>query len=101
MHTFIEICEEQERLRLLRHNEAEKLAYERMLDRKVSVPALPPSPGVYEDEIAPSGEHWYKVVMPSGKIGTVHFPDDLWDESVLPNLWRRFEAKTRKRLKIV
>lgn len=101
MHTFIEMFEEQERLKLLRHNEAEKLAYERMLDRKVTLPSLPPEPGVYEDEICPPGEHWYKILMPSGKVGTVRLPDELWDESLLPNLVRRYEAKTRRRLKVI
>lgn len=98
---FIDLCERMEQLRLLRHSEAEKLAYERFLDRKVTLPPLPPEPGVYEDEIHPPGEHWYKILMPSGKVGTVRVPDELWDESLLPNLVRRFEAKTRRHLKVI
>lgn len=101
MHTFIEMFEEQERLKLLRHNEAEKLAYERMLDRKVTLPPPPPDPGVYEDDIHPPGEHWVTILLPSGKVGSVHFPEELWDENVIPHLWKRYHAKTRAKLKIV
>ena len=58
-------------------------------------------PGVYEEEIHPPGEHWYKIVMPSGKIGTLHLPDELWDEDVVESLWKRFEKKSQKGLSIV
>lgn len=93
-----------EQLRLLRHNEAEKLAYERFLDRKVTLPPTPPpppEPGVYEDDIHPPGEHWVTILLPSGDVGSVHFPDELWDENVIPHLWKRYHAKTRAKLKIV
>jgi hypothetical protein len=60
-----------------------------------------PGPGVYEDEIHPPGEHWYKILMPSGRIGTVHLPDELWDKDVVDELWRRFDKKAQKGLSIV
>lgn len=58
-------------------------------------------PGVYEEDIHPPGEHWVAILMPSGKVGTVKFPDELWDDDVIPNLWRRFDAKTKKRLRVI
>jgi hypothetical protein len=67
----------------------------------VKIPSLPPAPGVYEEDIHPPGEHWYTILMPSGNIGTVRLPDELWDEAVVSNLWKRYEAKARNRLKIV
>lgn len=58
-------------------------------------------PGVYEEEIHPPGEHWVVILLPSGKVGTVKFPDELWDDDVIPNLWRRFDAKTKRRLRVI
>lgn len=37
------------------------------------------------------------ILLPSGKVGIVHFPDELWDDDVIPNLWKRFDEKTRQR----
>ncbi len=59
-----------------------------------------PEAGVYEEEIHPPGEHWYKIVMPSGNVGIVHFPDELCDEEVVRTLWKRFFKKSSN-LKIV
>lgn len=98
---FIEICDKQEWLKHLRRHEAAKLERERLRNQVVKMPPLPPEPGVYEDEIHPPGEHWYKILMPSGNVGTVRLPDELWDESLMPNLVRRFEAKTRRHLKVI
>lgn len=99
---FIENWERQEALKRLRRNEAAKLERQRGLNAPLPViPSLPPEPGVYEEEIHPPGEHWYKIVMPSGSVSIVHFADELWDESVFRNLERRFEAKARKRIKII
>jgi hypothetical protein len=54
---------------------------------------MKPLRGVYEEEIAPPGEHWYKVVLSSGKVGLIHFPDELWDTDLGDNLIRRLDAK--------
>jgi hypothetical protein len=59
------------------------------------------NPGVYREEIHPPGEHWIKILMPDGKVGTVRFPDELWDERVIPDLWELFDAKVPAKLKIV
>jgi hypothetical protein len=66
-----------------------------------SIPDKAPGPGVYEEEIHPPGEQWYKIVMPSGAVGIVHVPDEFWDEDVLLDLQIRFERKTRRRLAII
>lgn len=50
--------------------------------------------GVFEDRIHPPGERWVTIVMPSGSVGQVHFPDELWDDDVLPNLRKRYAART-------
>ncbi|MDB4871982.1 MAG: hypothetical protein JWL97_2986 [Gemmatimonadales bacterium] len=49
--------------------------------------------GVYVEEIAPPGETWYKVVLSTGKVGIVHFPDELVDPGLYENLCRRLERK--------
>lgn len=99
---FISMWEREEALKKLRRNEDLRLREARLLNRPtIEIPPLPPEPGVYEEEIHPPGEHWYKIVMPSGRVGIVHFPDELWDEQLFPNLQRRFEAKTRKRMQII
>lgn len=98
---FIQGWEEREARRKRARNEAARLTDERLRERVITVPDLPPEPGVYEEEIHPPGEHWYKIVMPSGSVSIVHFADELWDESVFPNLQRRFEAKARKRFKVI
>jgi len=53
---------------------------------------IPKSPsndrGVYVEEIAPPGEHWYKIVLSNAKIGIVHLPDDLVDPTVLDEYLR-------------
>jgi DNA-binding Xre family transcriptional regulator len=57
-------------------------------------PPLPvQSRGVYTEEIAPPGETWYKIVLSSGKVGIVHFPNELVDSGLLENLWRRLDAR--------
>lgn len=98
-----EIREREDRLIQLRIDgitgaDARRLEEERWLNRDVK---LPPDPGVYQEDIAPPGEQWFKIVMPSGRVGIVHFPDELCDMALLPNLWRRFHAKTRRALKII
>lgn len=57
--------------------------------------------GVYEEEIHPPGEHWVKILMPSGNVGVIKYPDELWDDTVMPDLWRRYKEKTQLRLRIV
>lgn len=89
-----------------REDQERHLRIERALDKPfVSTRIKPPSPkyepGVYEEEIHPPGEHWVAILMPDGKVGTVKFPDELWDDDVIPNLWRRFDAKTKKRLRAI
>lgn len=49
--------------------------------------------GVYEEEVAPPGEHWYKIVLSSGKVGLVHFPDELVDAGLIDSLRHRLDAK--------
>lgn len=61
---------------------------------------ITPLAGVYEEEIHPEGEHWVKILMPSGKVGTLKFPDELWDDDMIPNLWKRYYEKTRPKLEI-
>lgn len=97
--------EREYRLRLERHTgeDVRRLAERRREEigrRSVSARATY-EPGVYEDDIHPPGEHWVTILLPSGEIGTVHFPDALWDENVIPHLWKRFHAKTKRRLKII
>lgn len=98
---FIEMFDREEALKQLRRDEVAKLERERNLVRPMTMPALAPQPGVYEEEIHPPGEHWVKILTPSGRVGIVHFPDELWDDSVMPNLWKRYRAKTDRKLKIV
>ena len=49
--------------------------------------------GVYVEEIAPPDEAWYKIVTSKGRVGVVHIPAELDDESVYDNLVRRLDAK--------
>lgn len=58
---------------------------------------MAPVRGVYEEEVAPPGEHWYKIVLSSGKVGIVHLPDELVDEDLAENLWKRLDAKDPQR----
>jgi len=58
---------------------------------------MKPLRGVYEEEIAPPGEHWYKVVLSSGKVGLVHFPDELCDEATEERLWAQLDEKDPER----
>lgn len=61
--------------------------------------------GVYVEEIAPTGEHWYKFILSSGKIGIVHLPDELVDSSVLDEYLRclldTIDPPHGRRLKLV
>lgn len=99
---FIQNWEKDEARKKLERAGIARLAESRRLNALLPmIPALPPEPGVYEEEIHPPGEHWYKIVMPSGAVGVVHFPDELWDEALFPNLQRRFEAKTKRRLQVI
>lgn len=98
---FIQQWEKEEARRKAARDAIAKLVQDTLLERTVKIPPLPLPPGVYEDEIHPLGEHWYKILMPNGKVGTVRVPDELWDESLLLNLVRRFEAKTKRRLKVI
>lgn len=64
--------------------------------------ATSPVRGVYEEEIAPPGERWFKVVTSSGKVGTVHLPAELVDPAFAENLKRRLDAlDPARKLKIV
>jgi len=56
-------------------------------------PPLKPKRGVYEDDIVPPGERWFKVVTSSGKIGRIELPEELIDPSFEENLWRRLDAR--------
>lgn len=47
---------------------------------------LMPIRGVYIEEIAAPGEHWYKLVLSNGKVGTVHLPDELVDDLLVERL---------------
>lgn len=62
-----------------------------------SSPALPPpntdERGVYEEDMVSAGERWFKVRMSNGKLGRVQFPEELCDEAMVENLWRRLDAK--------
>jgi len=48
--------------------------------------------GVYVEEVCPAGERWYKVVTSDGRVGTVHLPESLCDDSLMENLWRRLDT---------
>jgi hypothetical protein len=58
----------------------------REVEATSTVRAVVSKRGVYEEEIAPEGEHWYK-------IGTVHFPDELCDEGTAERLWAQLDEK--------
>jgi hypothetical protein len=49
--------------------------------------------GVYEEEIAPTCEQWYKIVTSTGNVGSVHLPDELCDEGTADNLWILLDRK--------
>lgn len=53
----------------------------------------PKTRGVYVEEICPADERWFKIVLSNGKVGMVHFPAELCDDSLMENLWRRLDAK--------
>lgn len=58
--------------------------------------------GVYVEATCPAGERWYKLVTSTGRVGLVHLPEELCDETLEENLWRRLDAKDPERnLKIV
>jgi hypothetical protein len=63
--------------------------------------ALSSEPGVYECEFHPPGEHWYQILLPSGKVGTVNVPDEFWDVDFCARLWRQFYRRVQPRLAIV
>lgn len=94
MHTFIEMFEEQERLKLLRHNEAEKLSYERLLDRVVKLPNLPspqeaPQRGVEEVIIRAKDWRAFEVTDSSGECAMyVEWPRDKVTTGRIEGLWR-------------
>lgn len=98
-----ERAEHEYQLRLESHtgSRLRELADQRLLERSIVLPPPKYEPGVYEEEIHPPGEHWVVILMPDGKVGTVKFPDALWDDDVIPNLWRRFDAKTKRRLRAI
>jgi hypothetical protein len=98
---FIQNWERDEARKKRQRGEAARLTLERLRERIVTLPPPNYEPGVYEEEIHPPGEHWVAILMPSGKVGTVKFPDELWDENVIPNLWKRFDAKTKRRLRVI
>jgi hypothetical protein len=97
---------EDRRIRLkiesLAGTEGQRLAEERRLNRHITLPPMPPARGVYRDDIAPSGERWYKLVTSQGKVGTVHLPAELCDPGLEENLWKRLDAKDpARRLKAI
>lgn len=99
---FIELWENEERRKKALRTEADRLGVRRLIEKPTpTLPPLPPAPGVYREDIAPPGEQWFKIVMPSGAVGTVHFPDELCDEALQANLWKRFWAKSKRKLKII
>lgn len=61
--------------------------------------------GVYVEEITPPDEHWYKIVLSNGKVGTVHLPDELVDSTVLDEYLRclldTIDPPYGRRLKLV
>jgi hypothetical protein len=61
--------------------------------------------GVYVEEITPTGELWYKVVLANGKIGTVHLPAEFVDSTVLDEYLRclldTIDPPYSRRLKLV
>ena len=61
---------------------------------------MKPIRGVYEEEIAPPGEHWYKVVLSSGKVGSVHFPDELVDAQLVGRLRTHLDVQDPVRAKL-
>lgn len=46
---------------------------------------------IYEDEIAPAGERWFKIVTSTRKVGTVHLPMELVDGELIASLSRLLE----------
>jgi hypothetical protein len=61
--------------------------------------------GVYVEAITPPDEHWYKIVLSNGKVGTVHLPDELVDSTVLDEYLRclldTIDPPYGRRLKLV
>ena len=61
--------------------------------------------GVYVEEITPPDEQWYKIVLSSGKVGTVHLPNELVDATVLDEYLRclldTIDPPHTRRLKLV
>lgn len=51
-----------------------------------------PARGVYEDEIAPPDERWFKVVTSSGRVGVVRLPADLVRPGFAAYLWKQLDA---------
>jgi hypothetical protein len=101
-----ERSEREYRLRIERHTGEDVRQFvarrkEELERRRVAQQPKPYDPGVYEEEIHPPGEHWVTILMPDGQVGTVRFPDALWDDHVIPHLWKRFHAKTRVKIKII
>lgn len=44
--------------------------------------------GVYEDDITPAGERWFKLVTSSGKVGSIHLPTELIATDYVEGLWK-------------
>jgi len=51
-----------------------------------TVRAVVSTRGVYEEEIAPTCEQWYKIVTSTGNVASVHLPDELCDEETVGRL---------------
>lgn len=46
--------------------------------------------GVYEEEIAPAGQRWFKVATSDGQVGIVHLPASMTD-GLIKELWDRLD----------
>lgn len=48
--------------------------------------------GVYEDDVAPAGQRWFRVVTSSGKVGLVVLPSELVRPDFAAYLWKQLDA---------
>lgn len=92
---FIQLFEKADQEARMRRIQKDSLTVTRAPLIEPPAPSAPAvvARGVYEEEIHPAGEHWYKVVTSLGHVAIIHLPDELWDPSMADNLRRRLDAK--------
>lgn len=65
-----------------------------------------PSRGIYEDDVVPAGEKWFKLVTSTGRVGTVHLPAEMAEEGtgVVTYLWNlldRMDPESPRHLQVI